>query len=48
MPAAFAMLRTYSRDHNLRLTAVAQAVVARTLSGQQVLEHTRSRRPSRA
>ena len=48
MPDAFAMLRNYSRDHNLRLTEVARAIVDRSLPGPQVLDHARSRRRSRA
>ncbi|HEX3829336.1 MAG TPA: GAF and ANTAR domain-containing protein [Sporichthyaceae bacterium] len=34
---AFAALRGYSRDHNLKLTAVAQAVVSRRLLPPQIL-----------
>ena len=34
---AFAVLRRYARDHNLRLTAVAEAVVARRLPAQQLM-----------
>lgn len=37
---AFAVLRRYARDHNLRLTAVAEAVVARRLPAQQLLAAT--------
>lgn len=48
MTDAFAMLRTYARDHNLRLTQVAHAIVGRSLSGHVVLDHSRSRRPSRS
>lgn len=48
MTQAFTVLRNYARDHNLRLTEVAQAVVARSLPAQQVLDHARSRRSSRA
>ena len=47
MTDAFSILRTYARDHNLRLTEVAQAVVARSLPGSQVLEHTRLRRSTK-
>ena len=39
MPDAFAALRTYARDHNLRLTDTAAAVVGRTLPARQVLAH---------
>ena len=38
MEEAFAVLRRYARDHNLRLTGVAEAVVARQLSAEQLLE----------
>ena len=41
MEDAFAVLRRYARDHNLRLTAVAEAVVTRRLPAQQVLERSR-------
>ncbi|WP_209306343.1 GAF and ANTAR domain-containing protein [Blastococcus sp. CT_GayMR19] len=40
MEDAFAALRRYARDHNLRLTAVAEAVVARRLSAGLVLERS--------
>lgn len=43
MDAAFEVLRSYARDHNLRLTDVAAAVVARTLPAAQLFDHTRSR-----
>ena len=39
MSEAFRFLRRYARDHNQRLTDVARAVVSRTLTAQQVLEH---------
>lgn len=48
MTQAFTVLRNYARDNNLRLTEVARAVVARSLPAQQVLDHARSRRSSRA
>jgi len=48
MAPAFAALRTYARDNNLRLTEVAQAVVARRLPGRQVLEHTQLSRSARS
>ncbi|NEK87550.1 GAF and ANTAR domain-containing protein [Blastococcus saxobsidens] len=41
MDEAFAALRRYARDHNLRLTAVAEAVVTRALPAQQLLAHAR-------
>ena len=39
MSEAFGFLRRYARDHNQRLTDVARAVVSRTLTAQQVLNH---------
>ena len=39
MSEAFRLLRRYARDHNQRLTDVARAVVSRTLTAQQVLNH---------
>lgn len=39
MDAAFAALRRYSRDHNLRLGAVAHNIVVRTLAAADVLTH---------
>ena len=44
MEEAFAVLRRYARNNNLRLTAVAEAVVARRLPAQQLLERTKSTR----
>ncbi|SDF08702.1 GAF domain-containing protein [Blastococcus fimeti] len=41
MDEAFVALRRYARDHNLRLTAVAEAVVARRLPAQQLLARAR-------
>lgn len=41
MDEAFAVLRGYARDHNLRLTAVAEAVVARQLPARQLLARAR-------
>lgn len=45
MEEAFAVLRRYARNNNVRLTAVAEAVVARRLPAEQLLEGTRSPRP---
>ncbi len=45
MDEAFAVMRRFARNHNLRLTAVAEAVVARRLPAQQLLEEVRSPRP---
>lgn len=39
MEQAFAVLRRYARDHNLRLSELAGAVVDRTLAPQQLLDH---------
>jgi GAF domain-containing protein len=48
MPAAFAALRRFARDHNQRLTDVAQSVVARSLPAEQLIEYVESRSPSQA
>lgn len=42
MDEAFAALRRYARDNNLRLTAVAEAVVARKLRAKDLLEGSRA------
>ncbi|WP_261555714.1 GAF and ANTAR domain-containing protein [Frankia tisae] len=49
MDEAFGRLRTYARDHNLRLTDVARAIVAREIPAQLLLDHaaTRPSRPRR-
>lgn len=47
MPTAFAMLRLYARDHNLRLSELAQAVVHRRTPAQDIVEH-RARRADRS
>lgn len=47
MEPAFIVLRGYARDHNLRLTDLAEAVVARTLPAQLVLLHTASKAQAR-
>jgi transcriptional regulator with GAF, ATPase, and Fis domain len=39
MDDAFAALRRYARDHNTRLSVVAQVVVSRELPAQLVLDH---------
>ena len=41
MPAAYAALRTYARDHNIQLTDLAHALVSRALPADQVLDHAR-------
>jgi transcriptional regulator with GAF, ATPase, and Fis domain len=48
MAEAFAVLRRYSRDHNLRLTDVAGATVSRTLPAQQLIDYVHSRTASQA
>ena len=50
MDRAFAVLRQYARDHNLRLTDVARAVAERELRAERLLDHvaTREHRPRRA
>ena len=42
MAEAFSVLRRYARDHNVRLTEAAQAVVSRTLPAQLLIEHAQS------
>ena len=42
MPGAYAALRRYARDHNLKLAEVARALVARSLPADAVLEHART------
>jgi GAF domain-containing protein len=41
MGQAFNVLRRYARDHNLRLTAVAESVVSRAMSAHLLLDHAR-------
>jgi len=43
MPAAYAALRTYARDHNIKLSELARALVNRALPASLVLEHARTR-----
>lgn len=43
MATAFALLRQYARDHNLRLSDLAHAVVDRGLPAQRVVDHGQSR-----
>jgi GAF domain-containing protein len=44
MATAFAMLRRFARDHNLRLGELARSVVHRRLPAQVVVDHSRARR----
>ena len=39
MDQAFAVLRGYARDHNERLSEVAQAVVSRAMPAQHLIDH---------
>ena len=48
MQDAFAVLRRYARDHNLRLSELAGAVVARQLPGRLLLDHVRTGTTSQA
>jgi hypothetical protein len=41
MEHAFAVLRRYSRDHNERLAEVARRLVAREITGDELMEHAR-------
>ncbi len=43
MDDAFAVLRRYARDHNLRLGDLAGAVVRRALPAQLILDHADAR-----
>lgn len=43
MAQAFAALRRYARDHNLRLSEVAQDLVERRLAGRQILDYVTSK-----
>lgn len=44
MPDAYAALRRYARDHNLKLAGLAQALVERALPADLVLRHARTTR----
>lgn len=48
MDEAFALLRSYSRDCNDKISAVAQAVASRALPVQQIVDHRRSEPPRQA
>jgi transcriptional regulator with GAF, ATPase, and Fis domain len=43
MAQAFAVLRRYARDHNIRLTDVAQQVTARSLPAQELIDDAHAR-----
>jgi transcriptional regulator with GAF, ATPase, and Fis domain len=43
MAEAFAVLRRYARDHNLRLSDVAQAVISRSLDPKDLIDNAQSR-----
>ena len=43
MPAAYAALRQYARDHNIKLTELSRALVNRALPAAVVHEHARTR-----
>lgn len=42
LPTAFAMLRRYARDHNIKLGELASMVVHRTLRPAVILDHARA------
>lgn len=44
MDQSFTALRSYARDHDLRLTEVARSAVARELAAQELLDHSTSGR----
>lgn len=46
MDDAFGLLRRYSRDHNLKLTEVAQAVAARSIPVAQIVAHRGAMAPA--
>ena len=48
MERAFAALRRYARDHNLRLTDVASAIADRALPSQFVLDHAATHKSHRS
>jgi hypothetical protein len=48
MAEAFTVLRRCARDHNRRLAELAQAVVDRALTAQDVFQHVAGRKPPRA
>jgi hypothetical protein len=43
MAAAYAALRSYARDHNIKITELARALISRAVPAALVLEHARTR-----
>jgi ANTAR domain/GAF domain len=43
MDHAFAALRQYSRDHNLRLADLAQQIATRAIPAEQVIDHAKAK-----
>lgn len=43
MPAAYAALRMYARDHNIKLTELSRALVNRAVPAALVVDHARTR-----
>jgi GAF domain-containing protein len=43
MRAAYAALRTYARDHNIKLTELSRALVNRVVPAALVVDHARTR-----
>lgn len=43
MAQAFAVLRLYARDHNLRLAGLAKDLVERTVPGSRLLDHAKAK-----
>lgn len=43
MPSAYSALRHYARDHNIKLSELARALVHRAVPATLVIEHARSR-----
>ncbi|CAN5239315.1 hypothetical protein BH24ACT10_BH24ACT10_15960 [soil metagenome] len=43
MTAAYAALRQYARDHNIKLTELSRAVVNRAVPAALILDHARVR-----
>lgn len=47
MPAAYAALRQYARDHNLKLADLAQALITHALPAELVLGHVHTKQAGR-